>query len=229
MHSIQSIVYSNSEYFDVLKIFLHQESKYKVNSIIFSDIEFENYKTIIYSNQQSYAQRLICCLEQLDNEIILYQHEDMFLYKQPDFEKLSKYIDFLKNSDFSFLRLCRTGNCYLKQVEIDSLFEIDQSSPDFFAVQPTIWKRNDFIKYLKSRSNLSIWDLERYGNQNNIEISGLMHFQHEPNRGGHFDSFIWPYIATAIVKGKWNIREYPRELELILNELNIDIEKRSYI
>jgi hypothetical protein len=229
MNLMQSIVYSNSEYFDVLKIFLHQEKKYKINSIIFSDVEFENYTTLIYSNELPYAQRLISCLEQLDSEIILYQHEDMFLYQQPNFERLSEYIDFLKNSRFSFLRLCRTGNCCLKQIEINFLFEIDSSSPDFFAVQPTIWKRKDFIKYLKNRSNLSIWDLERYGNQNNNEISGLMHFEYEPNRGGHFDSFVWPYIATAIVKGKWNITQYSKELDLILNESNIDIEKRSYI
>ena len=56
-----------------------------------------------------------------------------------------------------------------------------------------------------------------------------MHFEYEPNRGGHFDSFVWPYIATAIVKGKWNITQYSKELDLILNESNIDIEKRSYI
>ncbi len=42
----------------------------------------------------------------------------------------------------------------------------------------------------------------------------------------HYDSNIFPYIATTLVKGKWNTKEYP-ELYEILNSYNIDVSIRG--
>jgi hypothetical protein len=33
---------------------------------------------------------------------------------------------------------------------------------------------------------------------------------------------VYPYIATAIIKGKWNLSEYPIELGDLLSEYKID-------
>ena len=40
--------------------------------------------------------------------------------------------------------------------------------------------------------------------------------------GGHFNSKVFPYTATAIVKGLWNYSEYEKELDLICTEYNIN-------
>ena len=59
-------------------------------------------------------------------------------------------------------------------------------------------------------------------------IKGLFHYNNENKRGlSHYDSSVYPYIATAVVKGKWNFREYKKELLDILNKLNIDYSKRG--
>ena len=129
--------------------------------------------------------------------------------------KINTYIEFLKNTKYSFIRLSKTGNCNLKQIEkINSLYEIDNESNDFFAVQPTIWKTKDMIKFLENAVNMSIWDLEINSSEiaKKSKISGLLHFENENRRGGHYDSHVWPYVATAIVKGKWNFSEYNQEL-----------------
>lgn len=48
-------------------------------------------------------------------------------------------------------------------------------------------------------------------------------FENEPKRGlYHWDSFCFPYIATAIVKGKWNFLEYSKELSILLEKYNIN-------
>lgn len=219
MHmELKNIVYSNSEYFDVLEIFLQQQEIYGIdikNIIIFSDRQYENYNCIIYDNKDSYAKRMVDCLSKLDCEIILYQHEDMFLYSNPDNVRLIKYLNFLQKSNYSFIRLCRTGSCQLKKIkEFNSLYEINQSSNDFFAVQPTLWKIKYFINFLSNALDNSIWQLELNSSfiSKKANIYGLMHFDNENLRGGHFDSNVWPYIATAIVKGKWNFIEYSNEL-----------------
>ncbi len=219
--NLQNIVYSNSEYFDVLDIFFDEQKKFgidKNNYILFSDCESNGIKTILYNNNKPYAERLLKCLEKIEEEIILYQHEDMFLYDNPDFSKINEYIKFLKSSPYSFIRLSRTGNCNLKKIkEINSLYEISSDSIDFFAVQPSIWKTKDLIKFLSFGLSMSIWDLEINSSflcsKNNI--SGLLHFNNEKKRGGHYDSSVWPYIATAIIKGKWNQIEYAEEMNKI--------------
>jgi len=218
---LRNIVYSHSEYFDVLEIFLEQQELYGINTenfIIFSDKQYKNYECIIYNSLLSYPDRMIYCLEKINYEIILYQHEDMFLYDFPDTIKIKQYLNFLNESSYSFLRLCRTGACNLNQIEkFNSLFEIQKECSDFFAVQPTIWKTKDLIKFLSNAGQISIWELESNSSKISkyVDITGLIHFDNENQRGGHFNSKIWPYVATAIVKGKWNFIEYNQELNKI--------------
>ena len=58
---------------------------------------------------------------------------------------------------------------------------------------------------------------------NLLKINGLYCYYNEPKRGSnHHDSSVFPYIATAIVKGKWNCLEYRKELEPIFKNYNID-------
>lgn len=215
----------------MLDVFLEQQTKFGVNNYtIFSDIPFNNSNDyIFYKNESSYSKRLQECLNQIDSDMVLYQHEDMFLYDLPNISKINKYANFLKESSYSFIRLSKTGDCILnKNKQIESLFEIHQNSPDFFAVQPTIWKTKDFIKFLSFGSDMSIWDLEINSSSLSLKsnISGLLHFENEEKRGGHYDSSIWPYVATAIVKGKWNQIEYREEISKIDKIKN---SKRQFI
>lgn len=215
---VKNIVYSHSDYFDVLEIFLETQKRFAIdNIVIFSDKEFNKTNThILYDPSKSYSERLRECLKQLDDDIILYQHEDMFLYQDPSRRKMSEYIKTLKDTDYSFVRLCRTGNCgLLKLKDYETLYDIHPQSPDFFAVQPTLWKREKFIEFLEKSGDLSIWDLELNSGKVEHGLKGLMHFAEESSRGGHFNSKVWPYVATAIVKGKWNFKEYYFELNNI--------------
>lgn len=227
---LNNIVYSNSDYFDVLEIFLEQQEKYKINIdniIIFSDKKYKNYNCILYDNSDPYATRLISCLSKINCEIVLFQHEDMFLYERPDMHKINEYLNFLNKNNYSFIRLCRTGSCYLKKINFNSLYEIDKSSNDFFAVQPTLWKVKDFINFLSNAKDNSIWNLELNSSKiaHKTNISALMHFNNENKRGGHFNSSVWPYVATAIVKGKWNFFEYSNELTKIEKILKSNRQK----
>ena len=57
--------------------------------------------------------------------------------------------------------------------------------------------------------------------------SGLLYYTNENKRGrSHYDSTIVPYVASAIVRGKWNTKEYP-ELSSILNEYKVDTNIRG--
>ena len=45
----------------------------------------------------------------------------------------------------------------------------------------------------------------------------------------HCDSIVFPYIATAISKGKWNTSEYKKELNFLFKEYNINPKERGEI
>ena len=78
------------------------------------------------------------------------------------------------------------------------------------------------------KENKWLETIEYQNTMNNIGMKGAYHYDNEPKRGGnHYDTNVYPYIATALVKGKWDISEYPNELLPILNENNIDLNKRG--
>ena len=67
----------------------------------------------------------------------------------------------------------------------------------------------------------SIWELEsRMFTTPAIDPSkSFFCYNGESKRGtSHYDSSIYPYVATAVVKGKWNMYEYKEELTRIFNE-----------
>ena len=84
-----------------------------------------------------------------------------------------------------------------------------------FSIQPTICK-SDKLKDIFSLFDCNIWDFEK-------QVStACLHFKYfncfmastdqDKKRGlFHYDSNIFPYIATAIVKGKWNYSEYKND------------------
>ena len=221
---ITNTVYSHSSYFDVLEIFLDRwHLFYGEEIIVFADKKYKDYETIIYDDKLNYTDRLIQCLENTDCDILLYQHEDMFLYDEPDSKKLKYYEDILRDTDNSFIRLTKAGACNFSKTSLsETLLNISKDSENFFAVQSTLWKRVDLIKFLKAAGSLNIWDLEWTSPNINSKasLSGLSHFDNEPPRGGHFDSNMWPYVATAINKGKWNFGEYEKEFSEIDKVLN---------
>ena len=58
--------------------------------------------------------------------------------------------------------------------------------------------------------------------------NGLYYYNEEPQRGSlHFDSNIFPYVATAVNKGKWNLKQYKGELTPLLEHYDIDWKIRG--
>ena len=227
---LKSIVYSHSDYFDVLEIFLEQQKKFGIDNIqIFSNKKYNDLNDhVIYEDSLSYSEKLEQCLLQIDDEYVLYQHEDMFLYSEPNLDKLDEYINILSNTEYSFIRLIKTGDCNLRASKnSETLHDISIGSTDFFAVQPTIWKRKDFIGFLQESGKVSIWQLEGNSGAINYSFKGACHYDNEKPRGGHFDSNVWPYVATAIVKGAWNFKEYKEELSRI--EKILTSERDRYV
>ena len=143
----------------------------------------------------------------------------MFLYKQPNIQYI-KRLYYLLN-DYDFIKLIKTG--VNNGIEIGkNLYQFRNTPFDYFAIQPSIWKTKILLDIFKNTVSETIWQFEisagNYCLENNIKGVYCYDKNNDKPRGGHFDSSIYPYIATAIVKGKWNYKEYESELKDIFNK-----------
>jgi hypothetical protein len=182
-----------------------------------------------YGNDVPYYMVWTGALRAFNQPYFIYLQEDFILYKNINQEKINYCEQFLKDHpEYSFVRLIKSGNLGSNQIA-DNLYEIESTNPDIFSMQPTIWRTDDYSKLLMDVKDEKWFETPVYRESAiKLDIKGLYYYEGEPKRGlNHYDSNIYPYIATALVRGKWNIPEYPTELPPLLWEYNIDQTKRG--
>ena len=230
------VLYTHTDVKDVWPPFYGQTDKYLSNlkKYIFVDKDDEDipddYQKVFYDDTTIYRKRFLSCLKQIDDEFVMIHHEDMFLYDKPDINRLISYQQRLTNQ-YSFVKLIRGGkNVGISDEIYPELKKIDKSFEYIFAIQPTIWKRDKLIELLEHSGGNSIWEFEVEAQRCCRERNILGYYVDDggKQRGQfHWDSKVYPYIATAVVKGKWNTKEYPSEIPEIAKEYNVDYKARG--
>jgi hypothetical protein len=227
------IVYTHSNCSDLWDIFIKQNNKHIGWPIFFITNKlvpnFPEDNQYVYDNGDNYSDVWVKVLKKINTEFFIYLQEDFILYDDVKIDKLNEYTETLKNSDYSFVRLIKSGQ--INQNVGGTLYEISHNNPYIFAMQATIWKTEDYINLLQNVREEKWLETERYRNYMlEKKIKGLSHFDNEPKRGGnHYDSNVYPYIATALVKGKWIMSEYNQILSKLFDEYKIDKNKRGII
>ena len=228
------IIYSHSSYSDVWPLIFGQIKKFHTTNPLYlftNEKSYDGVTSLYYDESLNYNNRVIQCLSQINNEIFLFLHEDMPLYDTPNYSVLDEYIKLIVNDSLDSIKLIFAGNetnfipgDITQQYSHKNLTTTDWSH---FSIQPTLIKKNTLLDILKRYPSSNLWELE-----NNIHISKFHPYIEQctslkgKQRGiYHFDSLVYPYIATAIVKGKWNFQEYP-ELKNLLDIYNI--KSRNY-
>ena len=221
------LLYTHSDYSWVWKYWHQQTDKYLTNyeKICFlnSSSNFRNdYLTIKYDDNKNYKDRISSCLNNFDdNEIVLFCHEDMFLYDKPNLKILDEYVELIKDNQCSVIKLVRAFE-HLKKSELHDKLLINLDD-QLFSIQPTILKIKTLRYIYNTVPGKNIWDFE--GNTNRKYLKNLISlcsfdYNLDKKRGKyHYDSSVFPYICTAVIKGKWNYKEYKKELfEIFYNK-----------
>jgi len=228
------LTYTNSNCSDVWPIYFGQLHKHAhfLQSYILSDIPVPTHckANFIYNNSDPYFIQWLSGLERIEEEYVIYAQEDFILYDSVDQVALEEYFDYLnKHPEYSYIRPIRCGfDNSLMHVEQD-LFEVPQSSDDIFQMQITIWRKPDLQKlfaHVKSQKwfESNAW---RQGCRD-LNIRGLFTYRGEPKRGKyHYDSSTYPYVCTAVSRGKWNMNEYADIMQSLFSAYNVDPSKRG--
>lgn len=213
-------------YFDRVKKFFKPE-----NHVVLCDIEI-NYSDIImsiYDNESKYYEQMINALDKVKTEYVIYSQEDYILFDYVNLDKINKLISVLDNDKkLSFIRLIYSGVDFNTIDYNEDLIYLKSEHQYYFSTQITIWRTQDLKDMFNSSKVETIWDEPK----NSIYLKelnkiGLCVKEKGDKVGGHFNSSIYPYIATAIVKGKWNDSEYSDVLNTIYDEYNINKEIRG--
>ena len=234
------VVDTTSKYSDVWPMFFGQLQKYfpqEIKKYLFTDtsldLKINNLVKIYYNNDDSYRTQLLTCLEQVQEKYILYNSEDYILYDNVDMETIKYLKEVLEiNNDFDFVKFIK-GPERVHQIENDpNLYVIDSSDSNFFAQQASLWKTESLLKIFRSSPpDNGRMEQEPGGSAiaRRLGIGGLQyHTGKEIKRGiHHWDSIIYPCIATAVVKGRWNVKEYKDLLSSMFLEYEIDPELRG--
>jgi hypothetical protein len=187
------------------------------------DTQLSDYIRITYDDTKEYTERWKDILDKVEEETFMFMHEDMILFDKIDFQMLEKYISYVNDEMIDSVKLILAGDGF-EQWPIDITLVTNQYSK--FSIQPTITRKGVFKEKVNTISPLNIWEFEEAitttGKDFMVRIGG------ERKRGlYHYDSLIFPYIATAINKGKWNLIEYQEELNPMFEQYNINPFERG--
>lgn len=245
MKNLSIVTWTNSEYEDVFPSYFGNLKKYcfeiKKSYVLInklSEVIDDEHLQLVNDENDSYCQRILACFEHITEDYILYMQEDFILYDFIDINEFERCFEYLKESDCSCIRMIRSSCNSLDNLVKKNIYKISHDEvPDLsFTQQPSIWKKKDFIEIITKLNPKTYRDLESYGSYNaskmmkHMGMYSTFYFDNQSKqRGGHFDSKVFPYIATALIKGKWNKLEYPKEIEILSKEYNIDVENRGCV
>jgi hypothetical protein len=220
--NIPLVVYTHTDMKDVWPMFFGQLKKYIGDTKVYvavneDDTQISDMIRIIYDDSKPYTERWKQILPQIEEETIMFMHEDMILFDSINFELLEKYVGYVNEGLVNSVKLILAGDA-VSISPIDNTLVHNEFAR--FSIQPTIFKKKLLNDLVELHPNKNIWEFEQ-----SIEIKQtdfMVKLGNEKKRGiYHYDSLVFPYIATAINKGKWNMSEYQIELDKMFNEYGV--------
>jgi hypothetical protein len=149
------VIYTHSDYFDILPIQLEYFDKlvaklsdkniYLLSNEPFTDCK---YKTLLYDQATPYATRLCSGLEQINEEYIIFTHENDVLVRFNE-SFIEDIIQAMAKHGIDSVELkhdTRGSGAIPIHADVSLLKKIEY----FYNVQPTLWKRESLIQILRA-------------------------------------------------------------------------------
>lgn len=240
------ICYSHSSYEDMRIVFFSRLQKYlpqAINLVLFTDKIVTppppGVRVIFFDESLSYSDRVASCLDQLQEDVCVFHHEDMILYDIPDIVMLNAYIHTVGSGNLDYIKLLKGGET--RDIEIpgayNTLYALPHDYALSFTIQPTIWKVNSLREVYSQATKTTVSGAHAIGNFellgseyiNKTLIRGAYHYSGEDKRGGnHWNSRVYPH-GNFLFKGQWTYGEYKPELDELFDEYSIDPNIRGTV
>jgi len=232
LNNLAYVTYSHSNHADVWQMYADQLGKHapKLPHYAFLDTSSEVFENVhVYKDEDPYYRQYLTGLEKVEEEYLVYLLEDFILYDDVNVADMQKALEFLEQyPEYSYVRLIRSG--VIESTSLGSgFYEIGSGSQNVYSMQASIWRKDHLVKlYNTARVDWIRNEAEHDPAYRELGMRGVYMYMGEPKRGmTHYDSSVFPYVSTALVKGKWNFMEYQKELEPLLQKYDIDALTRG--
>ncbi len=190
-----------------------------------------------YNSEESFSSQYLDCLGQIDTEFVLTMQEDFVLYDDVDVEVIEGLLEMVAGDSLcQFIRLILSGlgvsDLHKPHAAPHGAYYGLASAKYPYSMQATIW-RTDVLRTLYAELDADTpWEAEAKGCEVIKgmwrNVNGVAYYDGGPKRGhDHWDSLCFPYMSTALVRGKWNMAEYDKELWPLFEEYDIDPSERG--
>ena len=242
MRDVCLVINTFSKYSDVWQMFFDSLDKHfpDIKRYVFVDQGEPDKKstTIHYKKEDLFRTQFISCIEKVPEKYCIFISEDYVLYDDVRTDLLERYRGVLdENKNLSFIKLVKGmdfGEPRYKNH--DDLYQMSNVFPYFYSQSASLWRTRDLEKIFKNTKDSHIagqdmsQQLEILANDTcqMLDIQGLYCYNGERKIGiYHHDNIVFPHIATALVKGKWNLSEYGDKLRPLLEKYGIDPQERG--
>lgn len=168
-----------------------------------------------YSPAKGFTNQYLMGLCAVETPYVLTMQEDFILYGDVDEGAIEAATERLRES------------------AIDSVRLIDSGRELAYSMQASVWQTRSLKMLYASIGAEDPWYAEVFANNwmVNMRMTCLVQrADHLPMRGrNHRDSPVFPYVSTALVRGKWNGSEYPEILPALLEKYGIDPSVRGTV
>jgi hypothetical protein len=228
MNNLSLLTYTHSNAEDLHDAYFGRLKKYfpdLKNSYVTSNKEVKHTKCFLYDDAEKHSIQMTRALKQIPTDYVIYAQEDYILFDYVKVDELNKLIEYMEaDKEIPFIRLIQSGLGNVTKKYNDDLAYLDSEWHYYFSTQITIWRKDILIKMYENADSEKLTDTEvnRVQSLRDISTNGLFHLKRGNQVGGHFNSYAYPYIATGVVKGKWNYTEYESELKDVFFEYDIN-------
>ena len=234
MENLSLLTYTHSKAKDLHKPFYERILKFfpDMKNIYFtSNEEIEYGKCIVYNDNDNHSKQMVDALTQIPTDYIIYSQEDYILFDYVKVDELINCLNLLESDkSIPFIRLIHSGLGNPSVKYNNDFYHIDPNSSYYFSTQITLWRKSILIDMYNSSNVKMIFDESQNSSHlRAISARGLFSAKKGSRVGNHYNSWIYPYTATAIVKGKWNISEYQKELDELFSEYDINPLERGIL
>jgi len=231
------LFYSHHEYSDAWPIMKGQADKYlkgKRKVLFTNEIgnhDFSDWEVVLYDDSLPYQKRVASCLKKIDDEYVILHHEDMIFVDKPNFEVIEQQLlPLIEKNEIDIVKFCKASYSGTEHEKVgENLFRNPKNLS--YAVQPALIRKEVMYKIANNTKGSNIWKFE----VNSVNIVNFLNYNSvyyyngsEKKRGMfHWDSSIYPYLNSGILKGKWDYSMYRQELTTLMEQYGINPNERG--
>jgi hypothetical protein len=237
MNSCTYLIYTHSEYDDILELTLKRINKYfncidicictNNASLINKYLDNYNIKNIYeYDDTLLYTSKLISVIKQITTPYVLINHDNNIYYDYVDIEVLNTIIKEMNLNRLDTVRLSSAG-IYNNCIVSDNFLLSVNSGPYYLSTFPSIWRTVSILELCNKHNYVSYHNYELVG-QNSAKILKNYYISRHKN-DPHPDISIYYPSAHLVQMKKWCTRHHSKLINDLSKDYNIDLNIRGYL